>query len=125
MCWKIGEFAFIRFGRILEGCLFTAVVSQFCLCRSNTTTRLLETLASRIQQAKQSDVNKAQQKVQQDHHLRSILMQIANTPSQGANGGGGFGGNGMGKSAYDRLGSDRVMGEIEMDDDMTGVRKKK
>lgn len=50
-------------------------------------------------------------------------MHIANTPA-GAGGGGGMGFGG-GKTMYDRLGSDRHLGDMEIDDDLGGFKKKK
>jgi hypothetical protein len=95
--------------------------------RSTTTDQLIATLSDRIEQARKSDMDKARYKANQDDHLRTMLMQIANTPQGAAGGGGlsGFGGGGSSKSNYDRMGSDRVAGEMDMDDDVSSVRKKK
>jgi hypothetical protein len=109
-------------------CLSHFSFSFLCILlilRSDTTSQLLASLATRIEQARSSDEQKARQKTIQDDNVRSILMQIANAPPGSGGGLGGFGGNGMSKSNYDRMGSDRIMGEMEMDDDAGSGRKKK
>jgi hypothetical protein len=57
----------------------------------------------------------------QNDHLKTVLMQIANTTQAGGGSGMGFGG----KTTYDKLGSDRLLGDMEVDDDSSGIKKKK
>lgn len=86
---------------------------------------MLSSLTSRIEQARKSDEEKSRLKIMQDDHLRNILTQLANSNSNSIGGMGGFGGAGMSKSTYDRMGSDRLVGDMDLDDDTNGIKKKK
>lgn len=86
---------------------------------------MLASLSSRIEQARKSDEDKSRQKMIQDDHLRNVLTQLANSNSNSLGGMTGFGGAGMSKSTYDRLGSDRLVGDMDMDEDTNGIKKKK
>ncbi|UZJ54663.1 hypothetical protein CBS101457_003983 [Exobasidium rhododendri] len=95
---------------------------------SSTTDQLLASLSGRIEQARKSDEDKTRHKANQDDHLRNLLMQIANNPQSSGGGGGGlngYGSGGMSKSNYDRMGSDRIAGEMDLDDDVSSMKKKK
>ena len=93
---------------------------------STTTTRLLATLASRIEQARKSDEDRIKDRSLQEQHLRSMLLRVASAPPGSVgNGLQGYGAGGLTKSTYDRMGSDRLAGDMDMDDESGSARKKK
>lgn len=83
--------------------------------RSNTTARMLDTLASRIDEIKQKDYDRQNAEDQHDEAMEKMLLHLSTIPNPTATGD---------RQQYDRLGSDRY-GDMDTDDDASALRRKK
>lgn len=85
------------------------------------TMQMLNTLSQRIQEARQHDEKKELDRLNSGSKIEKTLLHLFNNPNLGSQNISTTGSRVM----YDRLGSDRFGGDVEMEDDPSALRKKK